>query len=225
MSLGGYNLRMGNYEHTLEDRMWDTVALTGEKNWSWELTQEHPAQHFTDGQKEKWAQRKALAYMMQHPGVTARRSLIRFADFWGLEREVIAGFRNRLFTPPQWFAWVVTVAIGVAYPTVALLAVIGIWCAGPRDHRAHALLLLPVLFITAMHTIVFGHSRYHLPLIPILLLYAAAAVQGRSWTKLATPGWRRLGAIVTVAVLVAAWTRQVLLVDAERLRALLEVLR
>ncbi len=93
-ALGGYNLRMGNYEHTLEDRMWDTVALTGEKNWSWELTQEHPAQHFTDGQKEKWAQRKALAYMMQHPGVTARRSLIRFADFWGLEREVVAGFRN-----------------------------------------------------------------------------------------------------------------------------------
>jgi hypothetical protein len=223
--LGGYNLRMGNYEHTLEDRMWDTVALTGDKNWSWELTQEQPHQRLTDGQKEKWAQRKALAYMIAHPGVTARRSLIRFADFWGLEREVIAGFRNGLFTPPHWFAWVATAAIGVAYPVVALLAALGMWCAGPRDHRAHVLLLLPVLFIAAMHTVVFGHSRYHLPLIPILLLYAAAAVQERSWTKLAIPGWRRIGAVVTMAVLVAAWTRQVLLVDAERLRALVEVLR
>ena len=223
--LGGYNLRMGNYEHTLEDRMWDTVALTGEKNWSWELTQEHPGEHFTDGQKEKWAQRKALTYMAQHPVITLRRSLIRFADFWGLEREVIAGFRAGMFTPPAWFAWAATAAIGLSYPLVALLAAIGVWCAGPDDRRAHILLLLPVLFITAMHTLVFGHSRYHLPLVPFLLLYAAAAVRARSWTALAVPGWRRIGVLLTVAVLVTGWTRQVLLVDADRLRALFEVLR
>ena len=28
---------MGNYEHTPDDRMWDAVALTGEKNWSYAL--------------------------------------------------------------------------------------------------------------------------------------------------------------------------------------------
>ena len=82
-----------------------------------------------------------------------------------------------------------------------------------------------MLVITAMHTIVFGHSRYHLPLMPFLLLYAAAAVRARSWTELAVPGWRRIGVLLTVAVLVTGWTRQVLLVDADRLRALFEVLR
>jgi 4-amino-4-deoxy-L-arabinose transferase-like glycosyltransferase len=33
-TMGGMNLRMGNYEHTLEDRMWDTVSLTGAENWA-----------------------------------------------------------------------------------------------------------------------------------------------------------------------------------------------
>jgi hypothetical protein len=33
-----------------------------------------------------------------------------------------------------------------------------------------------MLLICAVHTVTFGHSRYHLPLIPIVLLYAAAAL-------------------------------------------------
>src|SRR5262249_9782521 len=32
-TMGGINLRMGNYEYTPDDRMWDAVSLTGEKNW------------------------------------------------------------------------------------------------------------------------------------------------------------------------------------------------
>jgi hypothetical protein len=33
---------------------------------------------------------------------------------------------------------------------------------------AHWLILLIILFVTAIHSIVFGHSRYHLPLVPFL---------------------------------------------------------
>jgi hypothetical protein len=36
--------------------------------------------------------------------------------------------------------------------------------------------LLLIAFICGLHTLTFGHSRYHLPLIPILSLYGGAAI-------------------------------------------------
>ena len=96
-TMGGLNLRMGNYEHTPEDRMWDAVALEGEKNWSYALRQERPGEQLTEGQKDKWAQGKAVEYMVANPGVTLRRSIIKFSDFWGLEREYAAGIQQGLF--------------------------------------------------------------------------------------------------------------------------------
>ena len=102
--LGGYNLRMGNYEHTREDRMWDTVALTGEKNWSWELTRSTRASTSPKAKRRSGRSAKRSSTSAQHPVITLRRSLIKFADFWGLEREFIAGFRAGTFTPPAWFA-------------------------------------------------------------------------------------------------------------------------
>ena len=60
------------------------------------------------------------------------------------------------------------------YVAVVMAGAAGIWLAAPDDRRMQILLLLPVLLIMGGHTIVFGHSRYHLPLIPIFGLYAAA---------------------------------------------------
>jgi hypothetical protein len=93
-TMGGMNLRMGNYEYTPDDRMWDAVALNGEKSWVHGLSRDFAGQTVTEGQKEKWAQRKALEYMRANPGITLRRALIKFADFWGLEREFAAGVQN-----------------------------------------------------------------------------------------------------------------------------------
>ena len=58
----------------------------------------------------------------------------------------------------------------------------------PADWRSHLLLILLVLFVTALHSIVFGHPRYRLPLMPILAVYAGAAVSGRAWRRL-REGW------------------------------------
>jgi hypothetical protein len=219
--LGGFNLRMGNYEYTLEDRMWDTVALTGERNWSAELAREQPGVTLTEGQKEQWARRKAVEYMLRHPLTTARRSAIRFGDFWGLEREIIAGFQTGLYRPPAWFVWLTAGAITVSYVALVFGAVGGAWLAPAADRRVHWLLILPILFITAVHTLVFGHSRYHLPLVPLLCLFAASAIVSGAWRH-ASPPWRRWGAVATLVVLVIAWGRQVALVDSARLRLLLE---
>jgi 4-amino-4-deoxy-L-arabinose transferase-like glycosyltransferase len=220
-TMGGMNLRMGNYEYTPDDRMWAAVGLTGEQNWSYPLAQEFPGQHLTEGQKEKWAQSKAIEYMRAHPGTTLRRSLIKFADFWGIEREYAAGVQQGMYSPPRWIGTAVSLLAAVVYLGVIVCGAAGLWLCAP-EIRLHVLLLLPIVIIMGVHTLVFGHSRYHLPLMPVFTLYAAALLS----THLA-PAWRErrssfLGAAATVLMLVAVWVRQIVVVDAARIRALLD---
>ena len=220
-TMGGMNLRMGNYEYTPDDRMWDAVALSGEKSWVHGLSRDFAGQPVTEGQKEKWAQRKALEYMRANPGITLRRALIKFADFWGLEREFAAGVQNGFYAPPAWLQVFGSIAIVLAYVIVIAAGAAGIWLAAPEDWRMHVALLLPVVVIMGAHTIVFGHSRYHLPLMPIFAIYAAAVLSAR------VPAYRLshrpvlVGAAVTVTVLFSVWIRQIVILDFARITALL----
>ncbi len=94
-TMGGMNLRMGNFEHTIEDRMWDGVSLRGEQSWSHQMIVEHPeARRWTEGERDRWARQRATEYIRTHPGTTLRRSVRKFADFWGLEREYIAALQK-----------------------------------------------------------------------------------------------------------------------------------
>ena len=68
---------------------------------------------------------------------------------------------------------------GAAPDRRVYVAVVAAWCgralAGAAgDWRVHVLLLLPIVAIMGAHMLAFGHSRYHLPLVPILILYAVA---------------------------------------------------
>jgi 4-amino-4-deoxy-L-arabinose transferase-like glycosyltransferase len=213
-TMGGLNLRMGNYEYTPNDRMWDAVGLTGDKSWVHGL--DVPGVP-TEGQKDKWAQRKAIEYIKANPGTTFRRSFIKFADFWGLEREFAAGVSQGLFAPPFWLATIASAVIVLVYAGVTLLGASGLWMVPPADRRIHILMLLPIFAIMGAHTIVFGHSRYHIPLVPILGIYACACVYG--WRDI---DWRRhrlaaTGAAITIGILATIWIRQIVLTDLRRI--------
>jgi 4-amino-4-deoxy-L-arabinose transferase-like glycosyltransferase len=221
-TMGGLNLRMGNYEYTPDDRMWDAVSIQGEHSWSYPMAQEFPGQYLTEGRKEKWAQKKAIEYMRAHPRTTLRRSLIKFADFWGLEREYAAGVQLGMYAPPRWIGAGISLLIVIAYLAVMISGAAGLWLAAP-EIRVHVLLLLPVVVITGVHTLVFGHSRYHLPLIPLIALYAASWLttdRARLWQRARRPAL--VGAAATVLLFVAVWIRQIVLVDASHIRALLD---
>jgi hypothetical protein len=74
-----------------------------------------------------------------------------------------------------------------------------------------------------LHTIVFGHSRYHLPLVPVLALYIARLAGSgtpREWLA-----WRPAlyGAAALALVIVAGWVRQIAIVDVDRVRALVGI--
>jgi hypothetical protein len=216
-TMGGLNLRMGNFEHTPEDRMWDAIALQGDKSWYRALLSEFPNQSLSEGQKDKWAQRKALEYMWAHRVTTLRRSALKFADFWGLEREYAAGLVQGLYGPPRWVGLVASVVIIAAYGSLTVLFICGFWLSPPQ-WRLHVLLLLPVAAITAVHTVVFGHSRYHLPLVPIMAIYAAQYLTVRPDFRPFRPAI--IGAALSTLLMVGSWVRQIALVDAPHIRTL-----
>jgi 4-amino-4-deoxy-L-arabinose transferase-like glycosyltransferase len=215
-TMGGMNLRIGNYEYTPDTQMWDAVGLQGEQNWSYALTQEHPGEKLTEGQKDKWAQRKAVEYIVAHPGTTLRRAVIKFADFWGLEREFAAGIRFKLYHPPYLFSLAASVVIVLAYIVTVSLGSAGIWLT-PPDLRLHVVLLLPIVMLMSVHSLAFGHSRYHVPLIPILAVYAAAFLNQRrpiAWSSRPAVA----GAALTMGILATIWIRQVFFVDSSLVR-------
>jgi 4-amino-4-deoxy-L-arabinose transferase-like glycosyltransferase len=223
-TMGGLTLRMGNYEYTPLNRAWDPVTLHGETSIFQQLYQGHPkVSSWTEGRKEKWALRTALVYMMAHPLVTLQRVVIKFANFWGLERVIIAGWQQGLYQPPHWFAVLGTLAITFAYMLVMLCASLGLFLAFPGERRAHIFFLLLMAFICSIHTATFGHERYHLPLIPFLCLYAAAAVVHRSWLCL-QEGWHTaVPPLAACVILLAIWGREIFVVEADRIQALLRV--
>jgi hypothetical protein len=218
-TMGGINLRLGNYEYTAEDRMWATVDLMkGDKDWSYALRQQYPDRTFTEGEKDKWAQSAAIEYIKANVGTTVRRDLIKFSDFWGLEREFIAYVQYGAISPPRWFALIAGASIVAGYAGLVIIGVAGMWLAAP-GRREHVMLLLPIVFITAIHTIVYGHSRYHIPLMPIFGIYAVGLwfERRRLWPP---RGIAWYGAAFCVLLLIAIWLRQFVFADAGRIRAL-----
>jgi 4-amino-4-deoxy-L-arabinose transferase-like glycosyltransferase len=224
-TMGGLTLRMGNYEHTPLHRAWDPVTLHGETSIFQQLHQEHlDTSTWTEGWKEKWALRTALAYILAHPLVTLQRAVVKFANFWGLERVIIAGWQQGLYQPHRWLAGLGTLVITFSYILVMLGASLGFFLALPMERRSHTFFLLLMIFICGVHTVVFGHERYHLPLMPFLCLYAAAAVVNRSWRRLqdGVPVAVFAGAAWLVLLLIWAW--EVFIVEMTRIQALLQVL-
>jgi 4-amino-4-deoxy-L-arabinose transferase-like glycosyltransferase len=224
-TMGGLTLRMGNYEHTPLHRAWDPVTLQGETSIFQQLHQEYSdVSSWTEGRKEKWALRTALAYMLAHPLVTLQRAVIKFANFWGLERVIIAGWQQGLYQPPHWLAGLGTLAITASYIGVMLCASVGLFLAYPRDRKVHICFLLLMTFICGVHTVTFGHERYHLPLIPLLCLYAAVAVVHRSGFRLQERWHTAVPSAIAWVVLLAIWGREAFVVETERIQALLRTL-
>jgi hypothetical protein len=96
-----------------------------------------------------------------------------------------------------------------------------VWLQRPGDWRMQVLLFFPVVLITGAHSIVFGHSRYHLPLMPIMGIWAAALLADRLSHVQVSTRWVLAGATASVLLLCSIWIRQVAFVDGARIAAVL----
>jgi hypothetical protein len=223
-TIGGFNLWMANSDATPVDRIWAAVSQGGDQHFADALSAAFPGRRLTEGEKDRWGRNAAFQYIVDHPGVSARRSLRKFADFWGLDRELIAGITQGVYSPPRVAALLIAVTVLLAYPGTMLLAALGVWSPGRRLWPTHVMIIAVIVFLCGIHTLVFGHSRYRLPLMPFLLIYAAAALHAGSWRSVRTSGWRSACAGVVLAGLGTIWIQEILVRDADRIRALLRSL-
>ena len=177
--MGGRNVMMGNYEYTPLERSWATISdVTGEKSWHHVLAANTPGySELTQGQIDKAAMKYGIKYFFSHPGVSIQRSVVKFFNFWQLERELVAGMMQGIFGEiPKLTILGLAIVICGSYALTIFLAIYGAWLLPPANRWAHLLLLFAIGFTCLIHTAAFAHSRYHLPLIPILLAYAAGAL-------------------------------------------------
>ena len=206
-TMGGRNFMMGNYEHTPLYRSWAAIGVGGEQSWDAVLAAADPSfRQMTQGQRDKRALRYGIDFVKAHPVLTLKRDIIKFLQFWGLERELIAGVSRGIFgeLPVPAVVLLAAVILG-SYAAAMFTGIFGMVMAPPDDRRLHWFFLLLIAFICGMHTVVFGHSRYHLPLMPLVLMYSASALLSvrAIWQQRA--GWRFGLAVGLCVLLVAGW--------------------
>jgi 4-amino-4-deoxy-L-arabinose transferase-like glycosyltransferase len=217
--MGGRNLMMGNYKFTPMFRAWDAISETGPRAWYRVLAASDPGfNRLTQGQKDKVAARAAAAYVRAHPWQTLRRDVVKFFNFWGLERELVAGAARGHFGPASAPALVaLTLVIFGGYVAAIVSGVFGVAVLRPADPGGRRVILLVVAYVCALHTLSFGHPRYHLPLIPLILVVgsAPALMAAREvWSR------RRSGAFglacAALGVLAAGWCLEAFSTDLGR---------
>jgi 4-amino-4-deoxy-L-arabinose transferase-like glycosyltransferase len=205
--MGGRNVMMGNYEHTPWHRPWAAIEIKGDKEWITVLSRHHGGfSGKTQGQIDKLAMKYALGYIAAHPVETLQLSSAKFFHFWQLERELVAGAKQGFWGPisTPTLLFLAAVILG-GYVATILLGIFGFAMVPPQNWRMHLFLLLLTAYVSALHCVAFGHSRYHLPLMPILMIYGAALLV--NWRKVSSSwrSWRFAAAAMVCLALAVSW--------------------
>ena len=215
-TMGGLNLYMGNYEHTPLNRAWTAIDLTGNKTWYY--GHEKLLAEMNEAQKQEWAADRAKGFILSHKWLTLKRDLIKFANFWGLEREVIGPIINGnwpAFNKKSYLA-AITFFIFSAYGIVLIFSVLGLLNRFESESKVVFFFATLLIFFSGMHALVFGHSRYHLPLMPLLAVFASWSFLNllKIWRDRNL--WRQKIALILIAALLVAWAREIIFIEGAR---------
>lgn len=212
---GGPVFYAGNYEHTPPDRPWRSHALDSELKVRRLLP---PG--LTEGEQQRVAFRKGLDFILDHPGLTLRRAVIKAANVWGLEREMVGVLLQGGYGKPgRVTVLLVTSAILGVYVLTILGGITGLSFALTKPGQGmpfHLFLSVLAVFFTVSHAATSGHPRYHLPLIPLFSVYTARAWTIRQEVWEGRQSWTFKVALLLAGLLFAIWTREIFFVEFER---------
>ncbi|MFN0149400.1 MAG: ArnT family glycosyltransferase [bacterium] len=153
--------------------------------------------------------RGGLAFMARHPALVARRAVTKLAALWTPSNFLIRHLRARYYKPPPgpFATQILTTASTAAFIALSILAVAGLFASPAGAERRLTFALL--IFYVIIHAVIFGMSRYRIPLLPILFAYAGLALTAPRATMRAI-GRSRGNFAAAAAILVlmsAAWAR------------------
>jgi len=175
----------------------------------------------SETEKNEIVTRKAFEYMLANPGATLVRMLGRFVDFWGQERLVINHVLAKYYGDiTQTGVIIIVAAVFGSYSLIMIGACFGCFFSKLRAFDVFGLLF--IAYYTAMHLLVFAHPRYHMPLLPLLILMAARACASRNEITAKLKTWRFAGAAGLAAVFVIIWIVGLFVFDAKYLESFMQ---
>lgn len=177
----------------------------------------------SETEKNDIVTRMAFEYMLANPGATFLRMLARFVDFWGQERMIINQILSKFYgeVPFIGIALVVAAIFGV-YSLVIIGTGFGYFFAKLRAFDIFGLLF--IAYYTAMHLLVFAHPRYHMPLLPLLILMAARAFVLRAEIKIDWRNWRFVAAGGAAMIFFVSWIVGLFIFDTKYVELLMQSL-
>jgi 4-amino-4-deoxy-L-arabinose transferase-like glycosyltransferase len=197
----GFNVLIGNYPGA-SGRHPGIAAVEGVMRNYWSTAR-------NDLERSDIGMRAGRAFVLEHPARAARLALLKVAYLIGVEgREHAWGYSYHVqgkHNPTTVRMW--GIAIIVSFPLLFLAALIGFSRPGALTTDAGVLIVATLACAVAVHVASFGDTRFHLPWIPLLAVFAARAVAVVPGNARLT--WPRKAALfVGVVVLTAMWGSQ-----------------
>jgi 4-amino-4-deoxy-L-arabinose transferase-like glycosyltransferase len=217
---GGPSFLAGNNEFTPLDRPWQYQEFSRDQRW-----RTIAPETLNEGRRQQVAYQKAFEFIREHPGLTFHRGLIKAANVWGLEREVVGTIlKDGYGRAARSLATPAAVVIMGAYAGTLLVGLTGLTFAVARGTGVlapfHVFFAGLVAFVTLVHAGAFGHPRYHLPLMPVFAGYAAYAwtIRSEIWRARRSRAVAVVCALAVIAFLI--WGRELIL-EMARFRGML----
>ncbi len=152
------------------------------------------------------AARAAAQWAVENPTRWAQLAAVKVASLWGLEGREHSALYSRDYFGPRRDATVLAwgVAILASFPLLVVAALAGAVGVNSGWTALRLAVATLVAVTTVLHVVSFGESRFHLPLVPLLAVLAAAR-----WPTWRHVPWPRAVAAGTAVVFLAwAWTTQ-----------------
>jgi hypothetical protein len=179
---------------------------------------------FDDMQRDQVGLQKAAEFIRNDPGRVPYLIVRKAGYFFGLERRALQYFYSNDFLGYIPAPALLALAVVFLLPFVFLAPAAGFGAVALPRTDAKVLILLFLLAYILPHLLILAEDRFHMTLIPILAVMAAAAVLRRReiLSSLRAPnGWRIWLLPAVVALILAANWGYELWADAPRLAQLL----
>jgi 4-amino-4-deoxy-L-arabinose transferase-like glycosyltransferase len=191
---GGINMFIGNNEQA---------------NGAYKLKPEQEAtlpSSATEGESSRRIGALAGQFIRDHPGQVLKLMPRKFAFLWSTDAGLLIHYfrpegpphaAERLRMHPIWLLLIVA----PPYMLYVCLGISGFYLV--RHFPTRGLFILQVLLAMAAVLVSFGTPRFHVPLIPAMLVGAGALSVPRAW--LGAPPWRRLFLLFTLGMFAGMW--------------------
>jgi len=176
--IGKIDFLIGNYQYTPLNRAWDAhITQIGERSWSYPLREQGLYDKMTEVQRMDWAFRQGVEFIIQHLVLTLKRGFIKFFNFWELERIPFSmAVRGLLGDSNKTVLALLAMSGWLFYLAIIFGSVFSFIYFFKNNVAVNSFFLLVITYFALIHSIIFGHPRYHLPLIPILVIYGSHAI-------------------------------------------------